>query len=120
MSSIYQEQILDHYHHPRCHGLLPDSPHHTETKNLSCGDDLRMDFETVDGIIKTIGWEGSGCAISQASASLLSEHFVGKTVTEAQNFTTQNLLELLGIELTPARLKCALLSLETLHTALRK
>ena len=79
-----------------------------------------MDFETVDGIIKTIGWEGSGCAISQASASLLSEHFVGKTVTEAQNFTTQNLLELLGIELTPARLKCALLSLETLHTALRK
>ena len=75
---------------------------------------LREDSETIENI----GWEGSGCAISQASASLLSSHFVGKTVEEARNFTTENLLELLGIPLTPARLKCALLSLETLHKAL--
>ena len=120
MSSIYQEQILDHYHHPRCYGLLPNSPHHTETKNLSCGDDLRMDVVIEREIIIKIGWEGSGCAISQASTSLLSEYSIGKTVAEAQNFTPQNLLELLGVELTPARLKCALLSLETLQKALKK
>ena len=79
-----------------------------------------MDVQIEGETITKIGWEGSGCAISQASTSLLSEYFVGKTVAEAQNFTTQNLLELLGIELTPARLKCALLSLETLHKAIKE
>jgi len=77
-----------------------------------------MDLVIENNVIAKIGWEGSGCAISQASASLLYDYFVGKTVSEAQTFTMQDLLDLLGIPLTPARLKCALLSLETLHKAI--
>ena len=117
--SIYHDHILDHYHHPRHRGRLPHASHHAETRNLSCGDSLQMDTVITDGVIQSIGWEGSGCAISQASASILSDHFVGKTVTEAQRFTATDLLTLLNLDLTPARLKCALLSLETLHQALK-
>jgi nitrogen fixation NifU-like protein len=79
-----------------------------------------MDIEVEGDVIKNIGWEGLGCAISQASASLLTSHFVGKTIAEAREFGAQDLLTLLGIELTPTRMKCALLSLETLNKAIAK
>lgn len=113
--------ILDHYHHPKNFGGLDAPTHHAETENISCGDSLAMDIVVKDGIIERIGWTGNGCALSQASASLLSEFIRGKSVSDLENLSKENLLSLLGIEtLSPARLRCALLALETIHRALEK
>ena len=119
MSSIYQEQILDHYHNPRHYGILDHPTHQSDTKNISCGDALHMDIIVKDGILKDIGFYGNGCAISQASASLLTEAVCGKSVAEAESLKAEDAVNLLGIELSPNRLKCAILSLETLHKALK-
>jgi nitrogen fixation NifU-like protein len=116
--SIYQEQILDHYHNPRHYGILDHPTHQSDTKNISCGDALHMDIIVKDGIIEDIGFYGNGCAISQASASLLAEHICHKSVAEAMNLKKEDVMELLSIELSPNRLKCAILSLETLHKTL--
>ena len=114
----YQEHILDHYHYPRHKGLLADTPLKASAKNPSCGDELTFSVLLEDDIIQSIGWDGAGCAISQASASLLAEHAIGKTVQGIMNIDTSALLELLQIPLSPGRLKCGILSLETLHKAL--
>jgi nitrogen fixation NifU-like protein len=116
--SLYQEIILDHYQNPRCHGCLEHPTHHADAKNLSCGDELHMDISVKDGIIEDVRWTGTGCAISQASASLLAEHVLGKSAAEAADLAKEDVLALLGLELSPNRLKCALLSLETLHKTL--
>lgn len=116
--SIYQEQILDHYHNPRHYGILDHPTHQSDTKNISCGDALHMDIIVKDGIIEDIEFYGNGCAISQAAASLLTEHIYHKSVEEAENLKPEAIVRLIGIELSPNRLKCAILSLETLHKAL--
>jgi nitrogen fixation NifU-like protein len=118
MSSIYQEQILDHYHNPRHYGILDHPTHQSDTKNISCGDELHIDIIVKEGIIEDIGFYGNGCAVSQAAASLLTECICGKSVEEAGALKTEDIVKLLGIELSPNRLKCALLSLETLHKTL--
>ena len=117
--TLYQDQILDHYHCPRCQGSLEAPTYTAESSNLSCGDQLHMDISVRDGILETMRWSGSGCAISQASASILLESLEGKSVDEARTMTAEQHLERLGIPLSVARVKCALLSLETLHKALR-
>ncbi len=117
--SIYQEQILDHFHNPRHYGILDHPTHQSDTKNISCGDALHMDIIEKNGIIEDIGFYGNGCAISQASASLLTDMVFGKTVAEAEKLGAGDITALLGIELSPNRIKCALLSLETLHKALK-
>lgn len=119
MSSIYQEQILDHYHNPRHYGILDHPTHQSDTKNISCGDALHMDIIVKDGIIEDIGFYGNGCAISQASASLLTETVCGKSIAEAEQLKAEDVTQLIGIELSPNRLKCAILSLETLHKAIK-
>lgn len=118
MTSLYQEQILDHYHNPRHYGILDHPTHQSDTKNISCGDALHMDIIIEEGIIKDIGFYGSGCAISQASASLLAEHVHHASAQEALRLTKEDVIGLLGIELSPNRLKCGILSLESLHKAL--
>lgn len=111
--------ILDHYHHPRNSGSLQHATHHAETNNLSCGDSLAMDIIIKDDIIEEIGWTGNGCALSQASASILSEHIKGCTPREAENISRQDVFAMFGIEtLSPARAKCAILPLEALRQAL--
>lgn len=115
---IYQDLILDHYHHPRCQGRLDMPTRRSEGANLSCGDRLTMEVSVKDGILEAVRFEGSGCAISQASASVLAEYAEGKPVGAMLSFSADDLLALLGIELSPARRKCALLSLETLQKAL--
>jgi nitrogen fixation NifU-like protein len=117
---MYQEIILDHYHNPRCHGSLEHVTHRADAKNLSCGDELHMDILAENGIIEDVRFHGTGCAISQASASMLAEYVHGKSVAEAEKLATEDLLALLGLELSPNRLKCALLSLETLQKALKR
>ena len=118
--TLYQDRILDHYHAPRCQGHLDAPTASAESSNLSCGDQLHVDISTKNGILETVRWMGSGCAISQASASILFESIEGKTVAAVQSLTGEELLGLLGIPLSAARVKCAILSLETLHQALRE
>lgn len=118
MSSLYQAVILDHAKHPRNCGCLEHANCHGDAKNPTCGDSLSMSIFTEDGVISDIRFQGAGCAISQASASLLTESVKGKPVEAALSLTPDDILALLGVELSPNRLKCALLSLETLKAAL--
>lgn len=115
-----QELILDHYHHPRNLGVLEAPTHHAVSSNLSCGDSLSVDIAVKNGIIESIRWNGSGCALSQASASILSEHVTGKTLDETLALSKETILYLIGISPSPTRLKCALLSIETVHRAVSR
>lgn len=119
MDSIYQELILDHYRNPRNQGILKEPTHEASANNPTCGDKLSMQILEKNGIIESVKFTGSGCAISQASASILTESLVGKSLEKARNLKKEDLLELLGIELSLTRLKCALLALDTLKKALR-
>ncbi len=116
--SLYQDQILDHYRNPRNFGSLEMPTHRAEAKNPTCGDALSMDIAVQNGTISDVRFSGSGCAISQASASLLTEYVKGKPVEAARAIEPKVVLELLGVALSPARLKCGLLSLETLKKTL--
>ncbi len=118
MTSIYQDIILDHYRNPRCHGTLPHPTHQSQAINASCGDKLHMDIIVKNDMIEEVRFSGVGCAISQASASLLSEKVTGQTVGEALALEPQDVLMLLGVTLSPSRIKCGLLSLETLQKSL--
>ena len=115
--SLYQDLILDHYRNPRNQGMLKAPTHLAAANNPTCGDRLEMQLSVKNGIIADVKFSGSGCAISQASASLLSEFVKGKTIAEASALDTDGLLALLGVSLSPNRLKCALLSLETFSKA---
>lgn len=116
--SIYQDLILDHYRNPRNYGNLKDATHTAETNNPVCGDKLQMDIIVKNDIIEDVRFSGAGCAISQASASLLTETIKKKPVAEALSLEPKYILEILGISLSPTRLKCGLLSLETFKKAL--
>lgn len=118
--SPYQDLILDHYRNPRNFKVIPRCPHHGEAKNPTCGDRLSIDVSVTDNIIADIGFQGVGCAISQSAASILTEHVKGKTVSQALSVGPKDVLALLGVTLSPTRMKCALLSLETLKKALKK
>lgn len=118
MSSLYQAIILDHAKNPRNRGELPGATHRGTADNLSCGDRLSMEILVESGTIRDIRFDGAGCAISQASASLLTEEIKGGTIDEALALDRDDILRLLGVTLTPNRLKCALLSLETLQKTL--
>ncbi len=115
MDDLYREEILDHYHSPRHRGRL-ESPDATfEDDNPLCGDRVRMDVRFAeDGSIAEARFCGEGCAISQATASMLCEQVEGKQIPEVTNWDKQAVLDLLGISLTPVRLKCALLPLKVL------
>lgn len=114
MSDLFRENILDHYQHPRCHGTLDDATVTYEDANPLCGDRIRMDVRVREGRIESVRFSGHGCSISQAAASMLCEHVEGKTLDEVKNLTREDVLDMLGIELGPVRLKCALLALKTL------
>ena len=111
---LYHEAILDHYKDRRNWGILSPADIDHEEKNPLCGDRLRLTMRVRDGKIAEVGWDGEGCAISQAAASMLGETLVGKTLEEAQHISKEDILDMLGIELGPVRLKCALLSLKVM------
>ena len=115
MSSIYQDIILDHYRYPRNFGKLEQPSCSVDVNNPLCGDKLRMEITEQKGKIKEITFSGEGCAISMASASMLTEYAKGKSKDELKKMNKDFILkELLKIELTPNRIKCALLSWEAL------
>jgi nitrogen fixation NifU-like protein len=111
---FYREYILDHYKNPRNYGRLdhPDITH--EEDNPLCGDVVGMDFQIRDGVIEDIRFHGRGCAISQASASLLTERLKGIALDDAKKIDKNDVLGELGIQISPARIKCALLPLKVL------
>ena len=114
MDDLFREMILERYKHPANRGEIAGATvSHTEDNPL-CGDRIRIDLLVADGVIRDARFSGQGCAISQASADLLLDEVRGKTLDEARHLDKQFVLDLIGIPLTPARLKCALLPLKTL------
>lgn len=115
MDDFYRELIIDHYKNPVYRGQLEPHDIAFEDDNPLCGDFLRIELRVSDdGVIEDARFSGHGCAISQASADLLLEHIQGKTLDDVKALTKDDILDLLGIELGPVRLKCALLSLKVL------
>jgi nitrogen fixation NifU-like protein len=118
MDDLFRENILEHYRHPRCHGTLEHADVTFEDANPLCGDRIRMDFKITDGVLETVRFSGVGCSISQAAASMLCEHVEGKPLDEVKLLKKEDVLEMLGIDLGPVRLKCALLALKTLKAGI--
>jgi nitrogen fixation NifU-like protein len=116
---LYQEHILEHYEEPYHRGRVAHATHSHEDDNPLCGDVVRIDL-AVDptGKIQQVYFDGDGCCISQAAASMLVEHFDQKTIDEVKKFTAEDMLRLFGAKLTPNRQKCCLLSWRVLQAAI--
>ncbi len=119
---LYREVILDHYKNPRHYGLLEPHDAHAEGQNPLCGDEVSVSIRFAeDGeTIEAIGFEGRGCAISQAATSMLTELVIGKTAAEVAALPKEELLGEVGIPLTPVRMKCAILGLGVVKVALNR
>ncbi|MCI0558164.1 MAG: SUF system NifU family Fe-S cluster assembly protein [Nitrososphaera sp.] len=118
---IYREIILDHYRNPRNKGKLPEADVSIHDSNPLCGDEIDMHLKVDGDRIKDIKFEGRGCAISQASASMLTEMVMGKPLTSVKDLSKEDILENIGLtSLGPARIKCALLSLKVLKLGMVK
>lgn len=116
MSSPELEIILDHYRNPRNYGEMRDADIRARDSNPLCGDVVELFLKIEDGRVKDVSFMGKGCAISQASASMLTERLRGMSIEDVKNLQRSDILEMLGIELSPVRLKCALLSLKVLKS----
>ena len=119
MDDLYRETIIERYKNPQFKGILDPNDKSFEDENPLCGDQIRIDIRLDEnGIIKEALYSGHGCAISQASSDLLIESIIGKNLDEIKLITKQDVLDLLGIELGPVRLKCALLPLKVIKGAI--
>lgn len=115
MDDLYREVIIERYKNPAYRGVLEPNDITFSDDNPLCGDHIRIDLRVDEtGRVTEAAFSGQGCAISQASADLLMEEVVGKTVDEVKSMNKQTILDLIGIDLGPVRLKCALLSLKVL------
>jgi nitrogen fixation protein NifU and related proteins len=118
VDSIYREIILDHYRNPRNKGTLDPADYSYEDTNPLCGDEVRIDLRVADDRVSEVAFTGRGCAVSQASASILTELIEGMPLDRVKSLTKDDLLEELGIPVSPARMKCALLPLKVLKAGL--
>jgi nitrogen fixation NifU-like protein len=120
MDDFYRENILDHYKNPRNAGHLEEPTTTAEGVNPLCGDELSIELKVRDGVVEDVRYNGRGCAISQAAASMLSDTIKGRRVEELSEIGKDEVLDELGIPLTPIRLKCAMLSVGVLKVALNQ
>lgn len=116
--SIYREIILDHSKNPRNFGELDPADLTGEDTNPLCGDQIRMDLRVEDGMVVDVKFSGRGCAVSMASASILTELVMGMPLDEVRTLTKDDVLEEIGIPVSPARMKCALLGFNVLNLSL--
>lgn len=118
MDDIYRQYILEHYREPRNHGALEHPDIHAADTNPLCGDRIEIDLNVQGDRVSEVRFRGRGCAISQASASMLSEMIEGQPVADVVKLGKDDILEALGIPISPARTKCAFLCLRVLHRGL--
>jgi nitrogen fixation protein NifU and related proteins len=120
LDSLYREVILDHYKNPRGHGVIDDADAEAEGQNPLCGDEVSIAVSFEGDTIADVKFQGRGCAISQAATSMLMDMVRGRSAEEVASMSRDELLDEVGIPLTPVRLKCALLGLGVLKLALHK
>ncbi len=114
MDDLYRENILEHYKNPSNYGSLQDPDISYTDSNPLCGDEIRIDINLDNNKVKDVRFQGKGCAISKASASMLTEMIEGMSLEEMKEITKEDIMDVLGIKLGPVRIKCALLSLKVL------
>jgi nitrogen fixation protein NifU and related proteins len=117
MDDFYRDYILDHYRSPRNFGNLEKPDVEAEDLNPLCGDQIKMELQLDDGIVRDIRFSGKGCAISQASASMLTEQIKGMKLSDVAKLSKEAVLENVGIGISPTRMKCAMLGLRVLKSA---
>lgn len=118
VDELYKENVLDHYKNPRNAGTLSSYTHRHTLNNPSCGDRIDLYLLIKDDMLEDIAFDGSGCAVSVAGSSLLTEHLKGKPLAEIRAIGEDTVLRLLGIPVGPSRMKCAMLCLRTLEETL--
>ena len=118
MDSIYKEIVLDHYKNPHNFGTLDPADYTAEDSNPLCGDQIRMDLRVEDGVVSDVKFSGRGCAVSMASASILTDMILGQPLEEVRRISKDDLLDEIGIPVSPARMKCAILGLSVLSLSL--
>ena len=120
MDDLYREEILDHYEHPHHHGTLAGADISLSDNNPSCGDRISIDVKLSPDQIRIvdIAFKGDGCVISQAATSMLMDAVVGMSLEDVERLDRQSVLNLLGVPLTPTRIKCAMLGLKVLQAGL--
>ena len=111
-SDMYRQQILDHYKNPRNYGEIEEATFSHVGENPMCGDTIEMDVVLDDDeeTIQAVAFQGDGCAISQASASMLSERLEGMTIAELEELDRDDIIDMLGVDISPMRVKCAVLA----------
>jgi nitrogen fixation protein NifU and related proteins len=117
MDDFYRDYILDHYRHPRNFGELEHPDAQAEDLNPLCGDEIRMQLKVDDGVVSDVRFSGKGCAISQASASMLTESVKGMKLADIATLSKDVVLDNVGIGISPTRMKCAMLGLRVLKSA---
>ncbi len=117
--ALYREQLLEIYKNPSNRGNLLKSSVRVVEKNTFCGDIITLELEIENGVIKDVAFDGDACMVAIASASLLTDEIKGRTVEEAGKITKKDILGLIGVELTTSRVKCAMLILDALNSALK-
>ena len=117
MDDFYRDYILDHYRNPRNFGTLEKPDAQAEDLNPLCGDQIKMELRVDDGIVRDLRFSGKGCAISQASASMLTEAVKGMKLEDVAKLSKEIVLDNVGIGISPTRMKCAMLGLRVLKSA---
>lgn len=116
--NLYKQKIIDHYKNPRNQGDLKEFDYRIQISNAVCGDEVTVFLKTDDGKISEVAHQGSGCAISMAGASILSENIIGMSIKDVMELKPEYVLELLGMDKKSSRIKCALLGLEAFQKAI--